>query len=1327
MKRTHVLLLAVLAVTVWCSTAFATEYFVATTGNDSNAGTIGSPWKTINKALNTVVAGDTVSVRAGTYAENARFRSDGTSSNWITLRSYDGDLAAKISDGLYVQNNDYIRMIGFECSSTSAMPIHIAGGWGPDYTPPSERAEHIDVLRCYFHDPAFYDCVKVNQSDYILFEDCEMTGPSGDEQLDTVWMSYSTIRRCYVHDYYDVAVTLKGGALYSVMEDTIISHAVNAGDKASRFGGSTDTEFQNPNSNFGSEYTVYRNNIIRDVRAPAVGDYECNYCYFYNNTVVDCGSSLGIVVHHADPPYTLDGGSHHVYFYNNVFLDTAGDMGTVYYDQSGLPIEDWVHDYNNYYNNGNPIPAGSWTGHNPNTEAHSTFGNPNLANQNGTAGSYAGWKNCYRITASSTLLIDRGSSTAGNSPRPAVVHDIDGNARPQGAGYDIGAFEYVSGGGSPPVANFTGNPTSGTAPLTVAFTDTSTNTPTSWSWTFGDSATSTARNPSHVYTSAGTYTVALTATNSYGSNTNTKNSYISVSAGGSPPVANFTGTPTSGTAPLAVAFTDTSTNTPTSWSWTFGDSSTSTAQNPSHTYSSAGTYNVALTATNAYGANTNTKNNYITVSSGGTPVTIFADHFASGLVGWTLIDSPDACTCAGQGLHMIRMRGSEGIQRTISTAGYTNIRVSFALRLVTTTEPGEYVQGLWYNGSAWTVLKQINDGDADNDGLWHSYQFDLPAGANNNANFALKFYTSADNVNYDDDGLVDNVVVQSTAAAAPVANFTGSPTSGAAPLAVAFTDTSTNSPTSWNWTFGDSSTSTAQNPSHTYTTAGTYTVALTATNATGSNTNTKTNYIAVTVPAPVANFTGTPTSGTVPLAVSFTDTSTNTPTSWSWTFGDSGTSTTRNPSHTYNSAGTYTVALTATNAGGSNTNTKTNYITANPPAPVANFSGTPTSGTAPLAVSFTDTSTNTPTSWSWTFGDTGTSTVKNPSHTYNSAGTYTVALTATNAGGSNTNTKTNYLTVTVAAPVANFTGTPTSGVRPLTVSFTDTSTNAPTSWSWTFGDTGTSTVKNPSHTYNSAGTYTVALTATNAGGSNTNTKTNYITATVPAPVANFTGTPTSGTVPLAVTFTDTSTNTPTSWSWTFGDSTTATTQNPSHTYSTAGTYTVALTATNAGGSNTNTKTNYITASSGGTQVTIFSDHFANGLTGWTLISSPDACTCSSQGLHLIRIRGSEGMNRTISTSGYTSIVVSFQMQLATTTETGEYIQALWYNGTTWTVMKQINHGDADGDGQFHSYQYTLPSGANNNPNFALKFYVSADNVNYDDEGKVDNLVVKGTH
>ena len=260
------------------------------------------------------------------------------------------------------------------------------------------------------------------------------------------------------------------------------------------------------------------------------------------------------------------------------------------------------------------------------------------------------------------------------------------------------------------------------------------------------------------------------------------------------------------------------------------------------------------------------------------------------------------------------------------------------------------------------------------------------------------------------------------------------------------------------------------------------------------------------------------------------------------------------------------------------------YVSGPPPPPVADFSGDPTSGDAPLDVDFTDLSTNNPTSWDWTFGDGGTDTVQNPSHTY-AAGTYTVSLTAENAGGSDTETKTDYITANEPQPqppVADFVGVPTSGVAPLDVDFTDLSTQSPTSWDWTFGDGGTDTVQNPSHTY-ALGTYTVSLTAANAHGQDTETKIDYITAsdTPPdPPVANFVGVPTSGAAPLDVDFTDLSTNNPTSWDWTFGDGGTSMAQNPSHTYA-AGTYTVSLTAENAGGSDSETKTDYITATGGG--------------------------------------------------------------------------------------------------------------------------------------------------
>jgi len=163
-----------------------------------------------------------------------------------------------------------------------------------------------------------------------------------------------------------------------------------------------------------------------------------------------------------------------------------------------------------------------------------------------------------------------------------------------------------------------------------------------------------------------------------------------------------------------------------------------------------------------------------------------------------------------------------------------------------------------------------------------------------------------------------------------------------------------------------------------------------------------------------------------------------------------------------------------------------------PPPPETDFSGSPTSGTAPLTVNFTDLSTNGPTAWDWDFGDGGTSAEQNPSYTYLLAGVCTPSMTATNAGGSDTETKVAYITVAPGPPVADFSGSPTSGTVPLTVNFTDLSTNSPTAWEWDFGDGGDSSEQNPSYTYLLVGIYTPSMTATNAGGSDTETEARYI-------------------------------------------------------------------------------------------------------------------------------------------------------------------------------------------------------------------------------------------
>ncbi|MBI1838055.1 MAG: PKD domain-containing protein [Flavobacteriia bacterium] len=103
----------------------------------------------------------------------------------------------------------------------------------------------------------------------------------------------------------------------------------------------------------------------------------------------------------------------------------------------------------------------------------------------------------------------------------------------------------------------------------------------------------------------------------YGNNLYIDNINLTGVATPQAPVASFTTTNASICAGNSITFTNTSTNTPTSYSWTFtgGNPTTSTATNPTVVYSTAGNYNVSMTATNAQGSNTTTQTNYVTVNA----------------------------------------------------------------------------------------------------------------------------------------------------------------------------------------------------------------------------------------------------------------------------------------------------------------------------------------------------------------------------------------------------------------------------------------------------------------------------------------------------------------------------------------------------------------------------------------------------------------------------------------------------------------------------------------------------------------------------------------
>jgi PKD repeat protein len=163
----------------------------------------------------------------------------------------------------------------------------------------------------------------------------------------------------------------------------------------------------------------------------------------------------------------------------------------------------------------------------------------------------------------------------------------------------------VSSASVAPTPSFFFSPGSPQPGQLVSFTDTSTGGPTSWSWNFGDPAsgggnTSSFQNPTHTFVSAGSYTVFLTAGNTFGSNQTSR--LVVVSVAGTAPTAAFSFLPASPQPGQTVAFSDISSGGPTFWLWSFGDGFSSFAQNPAHVFAAAGNYTVSLTVQNFFGS-----------------------------------------------------------------------------------------------------------------------------------------------------------------------------------------------------------------------------------------------------------------------------------------------------------------------------------------------------------------------------------------------------------------------------------------------------------------------------------------------------------------------------------------------------------------------------------------------------------------------------------------------------------------------------------------------------------------------------------------------------
>jgi PKD repeat protein len=460
----------------------------------------------------------------------------------------------------------------------------------------------------------------------------------------------------------------------------------------------------------------------------------------------------------------------------------------------------------------------------------------------------------------------------------------------------------------------------------------------------------------------------------------------------------------------------------------------------------------------------------------------------------------------------------------------------------------------------------------------------------------------------------------------PVARLTATPSSGTAPLNVNASAAASSDPdgtiASTSINFGDGTVVNAVTASHSYSVASNYTVTATVTDNGGLKSSTSTTVSVTAAPLPnqppIAKLSVTSSSGTAPVTVTASTAGSTDPdgtiVSTSINFGDGTVLNAASGTHTYSTAGTFTVTATVTDNGGlSSSATAAVTVSSAPPPnqpPLARLAVTPSTGTAPLAVSASTSASTDPdgtiVSRSINFGDGTVVTTATASHTYAAAGTYTVTAAVTDNGGLSSSVTAN---VTVSAPnqppVARLTVTPSSGTAPLAVAASAAASTDPdgtiVSVALDFGDGTVVSAASATHTYAAAGAYTAKATVTDNGGLSSSVTVLVTVAAAPPPnqppSAVLTVTPTSGTTPLAVTASAANSTDPdgtiVSTSVDFGDGTVVSATTGSHTYTTAGNYTVTATVTDNGGlSSFTTATVTVAAAGGGTThgLTIPSTH-----------------------------------------------------------------------------------------------------------------------------------------
>jgi hypothetical protein len=426
------LLVAVLCSVAAAHTSHAATFYVAPApaGNDSNAGSQAAPWLTLQRAANVVNAGDIVRVLDGDY-RGFDLRRSGTAGNPITFRAEGTNVRITqdnpvTPDGINVENAAHVVVDGFTADNRTRAGVRAA------------VAHHVTIRNCRLGYngrwgilTGFVDdlLVENNETHHSIAEHGIYAGNSGDRPV---------IRNNWVHDNRANGIHINADRFQG--GDGTISNALVEGNiiHGNGAGGGSGINMD------GVVDSVVRNNLLYDNHASGISLYRIDGTtgstnnLVVNNTIVNASNGRWCV--------NIANGSTGAHVRNNILYNLHSFRGVITVDAASRP--GLVSDHNSVMSRfsidgaNSVISLSAWQGLGYDT--HSFIATP--------AAHFVAPASDFHLLATSPA-IDAGTATE------APAADLEGGARPQGGGIDIGAYER--GGPVPPSAtpSFTVLPT----------------------------------------------------------------------------------------------------------------------------------------------------------------------------------------------------------------------------------------------------------------------------------------------------------------------------------------------------------------------------------------------------------------------------------------------------------------------------------------------------------------------------------------------------------------------------------------------------------------------------------------------------------------------------------------------------------------------------------------------------------------------------------------------------------------------------------------------------------------------------------------------------